>query len=188
VTYKIDDGTGTIEVKQWIDPDNENDAAKGKIMENNYVRVWGRLKSFGNKRHVGAHVIRPISDFNEISYHLLEATAVHLFFARGPPSGAKGGANVMNGGQDTHMSNGGDFGIGGGLPAGLSVAAKKVYHCLATTPQSNEGLHEQDVASRLNMNVAEVNAGADQLLEQGLIYSTVDEHTWAILNADGIGI
>lgn len=178
MTYKIDDGTGAIEVKQWIDPENENDAAKGKIVDNNYVRVWGRLKSFGNKLHVSAHVIRPISDYNEVNYHLLEATVVHLFFARGPLAGAKGANGAAM--QDTHMSNGDN------LPAGLSTAARKVYECLRTSPQSNEGLHEQDIAARLNMTVAEVAASGEQLLEYGLIYTTVDDRTFAILNMDGI--
>ena len=188
VTYKIDDGTGVIEVKQWVDSDSMDDVAKGKILDNSYVRVWGRLKSFGNKMHVGAQVIRPISDHNEINYHLLEATVVHLYFSRGPPSGANGGANGTSGQQDVSMGNNGSFGASDGLPAGLSAAAKKIYHCLATTPLSNEGLHEQDIASRLNMSVAEVAMGANQLYEQALLYTTVDDHTWAILNTNGMGM
>jgi len=188
VTYKIDDGTGIIEVKQWLESDSGDDAAKSKVVDNSYVRVWGRLKSFGNKRHVGAHVIRPISDHNEINYHLLEATVVHLYFSRGPPSGGKGGTNSTNGQQDVHTGNGGGSGTGDALPAGLSATAKKVYNCLATTPQSNEGLHEQDIAARLNMNVADITAGGDQLLELGLIYTTVDDHTWAILSTGGMGM
>src|SRR3954470_17340678 len=98
ITYKIDDGTGTVEVKQWIDIDTSTsdsggaeDMNKAKLVENAYCRVWGRLKAFNNKRHVGAHVIRPVTDYNEINYHLLEATVVHLFFTRGPPSAATNG-------------------------------------------------------------------------------------------------
>jgi len=140
------------------------------------VRVWGRLNSLGNKRYVGAHIIRPITDFNEINYHLLEATAVHLQFTRGPPLGSK----AVNEQRDVQMNN---IGSGGGnLPPGLSATAIKVYQCLETTPQSNEGLHQQDIASRLGMDVNEVARGGDQLVEFGLIYSTVDECTWAILN------
>ena len=71
---------------------------------------------------------------------------------------------------------------GDSLPTGLSATAIKVYRCLETTPQSNEGLHQQDIASRLSMDVNEVIKGGDQLLEFGLIYSTVDENTWAIMN------
>ena len=177
ITYKLDDGTGTIEVKVWNDRDNNDESPKEQnITENSYVRVWGRLHSMGNKRYIGAHIIRPIADFNEINYHLLEATAVHLYFIRGPPLGSK----PTNEQRDVQMNNSG-YG-GDGLPAGLSATATKVYRCLETTPQSNEGLHQQDIASRLGMDINEVIRGGDQLMELGLIYSTVDESTWALLN------
>jgi len=64
---------------------------KAATKEGEYLRVFGRLKAFNNKRHVAAHVIRPITDYNEGQYHLLEATAVHLYFTRGPPEEASNG-------------------------------------------------------------------------------------------------
>ena len=172
----MDDGTGAIEVKVWNDRDNNDESVKQQnITENSYVRVWGRLHSMGNKRYVGAHIIRTIADFNEINYHLLEATVVHLYFTRGPPLDAK----AVNDQRDVQMNNSG-FG-GDGLPAGLSATAMKVYRCLETTPQSNEGLHQQDIASRLGMDVNEVIRGGAELVERSLIYDTVDDSTWAIL-------
>lgn len=187
ITYKLDDGTGTIEVKQWVDSDTnmngeQDDGGKPKLSENTYVRVWGKLKSFAqnNKRHVGAHQIRAITDFNEVSYHLLEATVVHLYFTRGPPGGAKGdGANGMNGGGD--YSNGG-LSNGSMLPGSTSTDAKKVYEVIRTSPQSNEGLHMNDIGQRLNMDAGVVMKAAEELLVMGLIYTTVDDQTWAILN------
>ena len=113
-----------MEVKQWIDSDTNNDDkmdvdSSKKPTEESYCRVWGRLKAFNNKRHVGAHVIRPISDYNEVNYHLLEATAVHLFFSRGPPSGQghKGAAatNGVNGGVVSSVINGAVGAVQGGL-------------------------------------------------------------------------
>lgn len=89
------------------------------------------------------------------------------------------GAKAANEQRDVQNNSG--YG-GDGLPAGLSVTATKVYRCLETTPQTNDGLHQQDIASRLGMDVNEVIKGGDQLLGLGLIYSTVDESTWAILN------
>ena len=123
----------------------------------------------GSKRYVGAHVIRPIADYNEINYHLLEATVVHLYFTYGPPSGAKAGADNVNGQRDAHMSN---------LPVGLSAIETKVYRCLETAPNVNDGLHEQDIASKLGMDVGEVSTVCLELERKGSVFSTVDDSTW----------
>ena len=90
-TYKIDDGTGLIEIKQWTDSDAADDPThpsnlkKAELTEGKYMRVAGKLKDFNGKRHVGSHLIRAVEDYNEVSYHLLECAVVHLYFTRGPP-------------------------------------------------------------------------------------------------------
>lgn len=186
ITYKVDDGTGIVEVKQWIDADAQNDPmdmeSKSKLAEDVYCRVWGRLKAFNNKRHVGAHVIRPITDYNEINYHLLEATAVHLHFTRGPPSGQGGGdqkgVNGIEGGGQNYNAGGAN-----GMPySGMSQSARKVYQALQQT-DSNEGLHVQMLASTMQMPTNEVYKGAEELLGNGIIFTTVDDNTWALLEA-----
>ncbi|PYI11806.1 replication protein A, subunit RPA32 [Aspergillus sclerotiicarbonarius CBS 121057] len=197
VTYKLDDGTGEIEAKQWIDsmtadsmdtddPNNSTSNNKNQVELNGYARVFGKLKSFGNKRFVGAHCVRPVKDINELHCHLLEASAVHLFFTRGP-SNAQSGAGAEGGGMkggDSTMGGvgaaGDDYGAGKGLPA-MSPVAKRVYHLLKTEPQSNEGLHAQLIAAKLSLPMPDVARAGDELLTAGVIFSTVDEHTWAIL-------
>lgn len=185
VTYKLDDGTGIIEVKMWKDMDmNGDEGAPGKALptEQSYARVWGRLKAFNNKRHVGAQIIRPIQDFNEIQYHLLEATAVHLHFSRGPLESvqSKGGANGAANGYGQQQ----DTGYGGGpqIPAGLSNGAKRVLACIRDTPQGHEGLHIQAIATQISMEISEVQKAGDELQNYGLVYTTVDDHTWALLD------
>ncbi|KAK5200093.1 Replication factor A protein 2 [Exophiala xenobiotica] len=187
ITYRVDDGTGMVEVKQWIDTDsNKEDRMDGvesnkpKLVENGYCRVWGRLKSFNNKRHIGAHIIRPITDYNEINYHLLEATAVHLFLTRGPPQTEQSNGNKdagTNGGRQEFAS------AADNALAGISPLGRKVFHTLKNTPQSNEGLHVQMIASQMGMPVSEVYKGAEELLSIGMIFTTVDDNTWAVLDA-----
>ncbi|KAK4900084.1 Replication factor A protein 2 [Elasticomyces elasticus] len=193
VTYKLDDGTGIIEVKVWIDADAFNDEAdpsnqKPKPVEQGYARVWGRLKAFNNKRHVGANIIRPIQDFNEIQYHLLEATAVHLHFSRGPVEQlqqSNGGAQ-SNGAQNGAYGGGMQQGGGGKqLPANTSMAARKVFQAIKTTEQGNEGLHIQHIATAAGLDINEVVKGGGELMDMGLIFTTVDESTWALLEIDG---
>lgn len=178
-TYRLDDGTGSIEVKQWVDSDaaEQNNPAKNRLIEGTYCRAWGKLKSFGERRSVGAQIIRPVEDMNEVNFHLLEATAIHLHFTRGPPGAANaGGAVPSGGGQDT--------GMGGSDLAGYSASTKRVYKFLRESPQSNEGLNQQEIAARLGMDTADVARAGDDLLSGGLIYTTIDDQTWAILEAD----
>lgn len=184
-TYKVDDGTGVVEVKQWNDVEestgdqtgNRNDQ-KPKLIEEGYCRVWGKLKSFNNKKYVLAHVIRPVTDYNEVNYHLLDATAVHLFFTKGAPETGKGPnpPRLSNNapGSEQQISN------GQALPA-MSAGARKLLQTLKATPQSNEGLHVQVIASQMGTNTNEVQRAAEELISLGLIFTTVDEFTWALL-------
>ena len=184
-TYRLDDGTGSIEVKQLIDADavDQPSANKAKLVENMYCRAWGKLKCFNGKKHVYAQIIRAVEDYNEISYHLLQATLVHLYHTRGPlgATGGAGGAgtNGAQGQQQTSYS-----GPGGADLAGYTRVAQRVFKHLHESPQTNEGLHQQEIAAALGIDTAEVARAGDDLLAGGLIYTTVDDQTWAVLEAD----
>lgn len=194
VTYKIDDGTGEIEAKQWIDSstaDNmdTDDGHKGpgkpgkdQVELNGYAKIFGKLKAFGNKRFVGAHSVRPLTDINELHVHLLEAAAVHLFFTRGPPGGPGGaggaGAGAGAGAGDASM---GGMDDGRAAPS-MTPAARRIYNLLKTEPQNNEGLHVQMIAAKLGLPMPDVARAGDELLTAGLIFPTVDEQTWALLD------
>jgi replication factor A2 len=121
---------------------------------------------------------------NEVSYHLLEATATHLFFTRGPPGGAQAAGAVTNGGAGQQQSASGGGGFGNYDLSGYSQMAKKVFQHLREVPQSNEGVNQMEIAAKLGMDTADVARAGDDLLAGGLIYTTVDDQTWAILEAD----
>ncbi|KAF1923949.1 replication protein A, subunit RPA32 [Didymella exigua CBS 183.55] len=183
-TYRLDDGTGSIEVKQWIDSDtvDQNDPVKAKLVEGSYCRAWGKLKSFNDRRSVGAQIIRPVEDMNEVSYHLLEATYIHLQLTRGPPGGVNTGAGAANANSGAAQQDGGAYGSHD--LAGYNAVAKKVFQFLRTTPQGNEGINQNEIAAGLGLESVDVLRAGDDLLSGGLIYTTVDDHTWAVLEAD----
>lgn len=53
--------------------------------ENTYVRVVGLAKGGNNQKvFVNANAIRPVTDFNEVIYHLMEVMAATLYLTRGP--------------------------------------------------------------------------------------------------------
>ncbi len=152
-----------------------NDDSKPKLIEEGYCRVWGKLKAFNNKKHVGAHVIRPVTDYNEINYHLLDATAIHLFFSRGAPETGKGQNGTRTNDSVQQSTSNGQT-----LPS-MSPGARKLLQTLKATPQSNEGLHVQVLASQMGTNTNEAQRAAEELISLGLIFTTVDEFTWALL-------
>jgi replication factor A2 len=51
---------------------------------------------------------------------------------------------------------------------------------LANTP--GDGSHLTQVAAGTNLTTKEILAGAEELLGQGIIYTTEDDETWAILD------
>lgn len=172
-----------MEVKQWVDADagggmdldetNGDHKGKPKLIENDWARVWGRLKSFNNKRHVGAHNIRPITDKMDITYHLLESTFVHLYFTKGPLDRLKD-----EGGDSAAAVNGQSA---GSRQPRLSPLAQRVLDTIKAAPENNEGLHVQNIAAIMGQNVAEVVKGGNELFELSLIYTTMNEDTWQVM-------
>ncbi|KAI1874825.1 uncharacterized protein JN550_002254 [Neoarthrinium moseri] len=183
ITFKLDDGTGLIEVKQWLDADKD-DSGKPQFQLDEYVRVWGRLKSFNNKRHVGAHVIKPVADFNEVNYHLLEATYVHLFFTKGAKTDANGQSNGNTGDNDSMFVDDGNSGNGANddKVRHCSMNAKKFFNWLQHAEGGNEGIHLNLIAQGAKLSVNDAMAAAEELFGTGVVYTTIDDETFAILD------
>lgn len=56
-----------------------------EFRRNTYVEVYGVPRSFEGTIGLRADCIRPLSDFNGITKHLLECLSCHLLRTRGPP-------------------------------------------------------------------------------------------------------
>ncbi|AEO66829.1 uncharacterized protein THITE_2047529, partial [Thermothielavioides terrestris NRRL 8126] len=189
VTYRIDDGTGVIDVKKWIDADKADNTPR--FAPDTYVRVFGRLSSFNGRKHVGAHYIRAIDDFNEVNYHLLEATYVHLCLTKGgladlqQQQQQQQQQQVGDDGGDSMFVDGG-YGAGGGIssdgPPRLSVCsrnARTMYNYLVNTPGDSQ--HINQISAGTGLPVRDVLAASAELLDNGLIYTTDDDVTWAVM-------
>ncbi|GAB1318981.1 Replication factor A protein 2 [Madurella fahalii] len=184
ITYKIDDGTAVIDVKKWIDAEKADDSDPKFPLET-YVRVWGRISTFNGKKHINGHYMRAVEDFNEVNYHLLEATYVHLCSVKGGPPGQRQGDGAATGGDAMFVDSGGE--MSGGAPhVKLSLCsrnAKNMFNFLANSPAAgNEGMHVNLIASSTGMSVEDVQAASEELMSHGMLYTTVDDETWAILD------
>ncbi|KAI9171121.1 replication factor a2 [Paramyrothecium foliicola] len=187
INYRIGDGTGEIDVAKWINHDKQDEPQQTFELDS-YVRVTGNIKAANNKRSVFSHDLRQVPDYNEVNYHMLESTYVHLFHTRGP-LGAQNGAAADG---DSMFVDGGDYAGGAGAGAaaggqapsklsGCGPNARKMFTFMNNTPGGNEGIHLNVVTSSTGMALRDVLGAADELLGQGLIYTTVDDETWAIL-------
>jgi replication factor A2 len=75
VTYQIEDGTGLLEVKQWMDDNDctaiqemKDEAAK----ENQYLRIVGQVKDYDGRKSVLSHSVRKLQSADELTHHFLE--------------------------------------------------------------------------------------------------------------------
>lgn len=184
-TYRLDDGTGIVEIKQWIDSGNPDKTPR--FAPDTYLRVFGRLQTFNGKLSINSQNMRPIEDFNEVNYHLLEATYVHLCLTKGASAGGRqqGGDGMdMGGGGDGMFVDGGYGGAGDSraMQARLSPCsrnARTVFTFL--TNASAEGQHITQVAAGTGLSNKDIMTAAEELLSEGLVYTTEDDETWAIL-------
>jgi len=98
VTYQVEDGTGVIEVRQWIDNTCSylTELRRSTMKENIYVKIYGYPKLYEGRREIRAESIRPIKTGNEISHHFLEVIHTGETYIRRtndgkPPDSSKSG-------------------------------------------------------------------------------------------------
>jgi hypothetical protein len=90
---------------------------KAELRPGAYVRVFGTIRMFQGAKSVVAYSIRPVVDFNEVTFHFLEVISVQKQLA------AKHGGVAMAGGAGRPAPGGGGFGGGGGGGMGGGAGA-----------------------------------------------------------------
>jgi replication factor A2 len=181
VTIKmvVDDGTGRITAK-WFFQGEDSDLERQRLAEltpGKYVRVFGHLNGHGKELSVFS--ARPITDHNEVTYHLSQVIFQHLHLS-------KGGA-AMNGVPAMPDMNNAAGGFGAAAPAaaagfgasGLNPIQEDVRRIFNAPDAMNieAGLTAVDIISRSNnrYNRAQVDDAINFLVNEGHLYSTIDE-------------
>lgn len=76
ITYSIEDGTGLMDMKEWVDAENDNPATlefRDRVeKEGRYIRIIGKITDYEGKKEIVAYSIRPLSNANELTHHFLE--------------------------------------------------------------------------------------------------------------------
>ena len=189
-TFRIDDGTGVIEAKDWNDVEAPTHDEQGNALSGprqafelgQCVKVFGSLKMVNQRRHVGVAMMKRVDNRMELVHHLLEAAYVHAYFTRGPPETLNGGEAA--GASQAQAGAGASAGPSVSDPRlnGASAAARKVYGVLANT-ESNEGLHLQVICAQTKLSLQQADQAVHELEGIGCAYPTTDEENWAALMA-----
>lgn len=196
----IDDGTGQAAVKIWIS-DDESDTDRQRRAEwrqGVYVRVHGHVSSFGKAQEVIAFNIRPVADFNEVTYHFLQCIFQHVHLTKGGGAalGTGGGAAAPVGGMKQEAAGGYAAPVGGygAAPAagynpnsGLTAVQNDVmtFFNAPEAQQGDAGISIEDVLARAGgrYSLVQVREAVDALQNEGHLYSTIDENHFKSCNA-----
>lgn len=182
VTYLIDDSTGKISVRIYID--SEEEAQVQTFEPGTYVRCVGNLRSFNDRRNVIGFQLIPVTDFNELTFHYLNVIACHLRCTKQPgnitPAKSPGAAahsssfgNPMMGGMPAQPTFQAEADAGGftsiqnrvldvfkteGNDTDAGVSIHRLFELLPQVPQ-------QEIRNTLTF-----------LSDEGHLYTTIDEN------------
>ncbi|KAG6336409.1 hypothetical protein ID866_2682 [Astraeus odoratus] len=182
--YILDDGSGRIEARRWVDSSVEDNSERLGIVEGAYVRVSGSLKMFGDKKYINASHIRPIKSPHEIYFHILEAMTATLMWERGPPP--RPGQNAQDIVPKAHQSAASAYSAQSHHIADNDQFAylPKLHHSIITfmqsQPPSDAGVHVSAIARAVGGDAVSISDALDKLLDEGLVFSTIDESHYKV--------
>jgi len=176
VSFMADDSTEKVEVGIWLDHEDYNDYTTRMLpnyYDGMYVRVFGDWRSFHNKNHVIAYRVQPVVDFNELTYHLLEALHVYM-------QGSKGSLSLSNSGYQQSQAGyqQSDFGYQPAVqaPNRLEPMHNAILQCIRTS-RSTEGCSVSFLCQQMRKTREELLPALSFLSNEGHLYTSVsDEH------------
>lgn len=175
IMYTIEDGTGAIDVKQWADDSDAEAIGEMKrqtAREGIYVKVIGQLSEYEGRKQVVANSVQRLSTGDELTHHLLEVmysaekfkqadsivAAPIIQKSSGMSFGVNNNNSMQTGGNDSDSTR------------------ERVLQFLREN-DSETGASIDVCIKNLNgiATEADVRQAAEDLSEEGQIYSTINE-------------
>jgi len=179
ITYVLDDMTSNeFTVKLQSDEndeleDEENRAPQSHFVENQYVKVFGILKSLQGQKYIQAFRILPLKQLNEITYHILDCINTSIFYASKGQDKAYSANDTTHGNQPANANN--NFEMEKSQAGGLSGIYNQISSVIKQS-KSNEGIHIGDICAYFkNIPQNKIREALDFLSTEGHIYSTIDD-------------
>jgi len=188
LNYKVDDGTGTIEVRIWVDQDGTDYASQKKHewFLGVYVRIVGNLRAFSNIRRVVAdHSLIPIVDYNELTHHFLEVVHYHV-----KTNGLKKGESnnflsmKSDNNQQTYSSPYSKQQVQIVTSNNSLNELQQQINNLVSMNQGDRGFAIQDIVNTLTQDnlgdEVSIRKVVQYLIDEGHLYNTIDEEHVAV--------
>ncbi|XP_065174984.1 replication protein A 32 kDa subunit-B-like [Sycon ciliatum] len=180
LSYSVDDMTGEpMQVRKYI---QDNETRRSECREGLFVRVAGHLRSYNEtSRNVIAFVIQPVTEFNDITLHMLEVVHAHLYLKKGGSAAPAVKTEGAMGSTGMGAGSGGGAATGGmamGSNAmGFDKDQHQVYKAIMAC-RDTQGLNIRmllDQMRKHSIMEPAVRKAVDWLSQEGHIYSTIDD-------------
>jgi replication factor A2 len=180
--YTIEDGTGRIDIKLWIDENDESAAEKKlKWVQGRYVQVVGKLKDFNGVKSCMAHNMKEVTDFNVLTHHSVEAIYQHLHFTKGPVGSIGSGGAAAN--IAVWGSKGTGSAVSGHMQGGGTImdAITQLYNVHGHCANDGAGLSVAFMTSELRgrFGPQQIKDQLEMMASEGHLYTTVDNDHYA---------
>ncbi|KAJ8722045.1 hypothetical protein PYW08_004447 [Mythimna loreyi] len=186
ITYTIQDITGRMRAVLWLDQEaaDEDDKATPKVQVNDYIQIFGTVKTNKGKKVLMTFKIIPITDVNAITFHYLHCIQNRL--------------KMEADSKKEKVENTNTNGFTGGLPAnsmvgvtesnasvnGLNPRQMMVFNLIRASTLE-QGISKEDMYGTLKDRMSHVEF--ENILEwmcgEGHIYSTIDEEHYRATDA-----
>jgi hypothetical protein len=87
----VDDGTAQVAMRQYHQAEDDSEAAP-QLRAGMYVRVVGNIRKMKDGMNVIGFSVEPVTDFNEVTFHIARAMQVHALNTKGAPPAASAAA------------------------------------------------------------------------------------------------
>ncbi|XP_041978910.1 replication protein A 32 kDa subunit [Aricia agestis] len=182
ITYTIQDITGRMRAVLWLDQEamDEDDKSAPKVKVNDYVQIFGNVKTNKGKKVIMSFKIMPITDINAITFHYLQCINNRLKMEAESKKEQPANNNTVNSMPANSMVGIAESGSVNGLNARQMV----VYNLIRASTLE-QGISKQDMFSSLKdrMSMVEFENILEWMCGEGHIYSTIDEEHFRATDA-----
>lgn len=184
LSYLMEDTTGQIEATVWLEGSAENEQA----VMNSYYRVIGSVRSGQGKRYILVFHMEALKDLNDLTRHLLEVINVSICAPK--LSSIESSSNQVSSMSNMNQQLGNSLmnmnqTVDDGLDAQAPTDPKQrmVFRVIWDAAIVEDGgVDVPFIAKKLNnrMKVDQIRTITDYLLQEGFIFSTVDDEHFTV--------